>query len=158
MAMKKQTKYILIALAFSATAVIYITSNYRLMINATASLGNWAFLVKLGTLPVKDGEYAAFYPPSNPYYGHKPFVKIVAGMGGDTVIEQDRIYYVGEKEIGRAKEFSLKGEKLDKGPVGVIPQGQYFMYAPHKDSYDSRYLQMGWISADHIIGVAIPVL
>jgi conjugal transfer pilin signal peptidase TrbI len=156
--MNRQVKYTLLAIAFGIMTVIYITSNYSLMINGTGSLGNWAFLVKHGTLPTKVGQYAAFYPPANPYYDNKPFIKIVGGMEGDTVAVQDRLYSIGGKEIGLAKEFSLKGDKLDPSPAGIIPAGQYFMYATHKDSYDSRYLQMGWISEGSIIGIAIPVL
>ena len=156
--MKKQIKYPILALGFACLVATYIVSHYRFMINATGSLPNFGFLVKLGTYPIKDGEYAAFYPPHNKYYNDKPFIKIVGGLEGGTVIEQDRIFYVGEKEIGYAKETSIKGDKLDPGPVGVIPPGQYFMYSPHRDSYDSRYSQIGWIPRSRIIGVAIPVL
>ncbi len=156
--MKKPTRNLIAALAFSVTLVVYITTNYSLMINSTGSLGNFAFLVKRGVIPSKIGEYAAFYPPPNPYCGHKPFIKIIGGIGGDTVIANDGVYSIGELQIGVAKEFSLKGDKLDPGSVGLIPPGQYFMYSPHKDSYDSRYSQMGLIPTDHIIGTAIPIL
>ena len=36
--------------------------------------------------------------------------------------------------------------------VGVIPAGHYYVYAPHKDSLDSRYALVGWISEEEIIG------
>ena len=149
---------LLITISLCAALMIFLRTHYQIQINSTGSLPNFAFLVKLGTIPTKVGEYVAFYPPANPYYGRKSFVKIIGGVGGDIVTHKDRVFYVSGREIGRAKEVGLKGERLEMGPLGVIPEGQYFMYGKHKDSYDSRYLAMGWIPRSDIIGTAIPIL
>ena len=59
--------------------------------------------------------------------------------------------------LGKAKEFSLKGEKL---PIfsysGVVPEGKMFLIGSHKDSYDSRYF--GFVNVKDILYVAHPVI
>jgi conjugal transfer pilin signal peptidase TrbI len=38
------------------------------------------------------------------------------------------------------------------GPVGVLPQGRYYMAAPNPDSLDSRYNWVGQVKDSQIIG------
>ena len=104
------------------------------------------------------GDYVYFVPPDNPYYRDTAFVKIVAGAGGDIVRREGRNFYVNDRFIGAAKAVSRTGNPLTPGPVGLIPQGQYFVFTPHRDSYDSRYEDIGWIGRASVIGVAKPIL
>ncbi len=39
--------------------------------------------------------------------------------------------------------------------AGTIPPHKFFAYTPHKDSFDSRYNDLGLIDAKDIIGTAI---
>jgi conjugal transfer pilin signal peptidase TrbI len=39
----------------------------------------------------------------------------------------------------------------------MIPQGKYFVWTPHIDSYDSRYDEIGLVDERTIIGVAYPL-
>ena len=89
-----------------------------------------------------------------PYPAGVTFVKIMAGMPGDTVTEADRQFFVNGIPVGTAKRLSRKGAPLDIGPTGSIPSGQYYVKAPHPDSLDSRYRLTGWISQSQIIGRA----
>jgi len=155
--MNKSLKYTFFALILCGLLAVFINFKYAIMINATGSLGNWAFLIKKGVIPQEKGEYIAFIPPKNPYYT-KTFVKIIGGVAGDEVTQENRIYYVGDTKIGKAKEVSLKGEPLDIGPVGVIPENHYFVFTNMKDSYDSRYKAIGWIPKDLVVGTAYPIL
>jgi len=147
---------VIVSVLCICVAVIF-NYKYAIMINATGSLGNWAFLVKKGVIPQEKGEYIAFIPPKNPYYT-KTFVKIIGGVAGDEVRHEERVFYVGDTKIGKAKEVSLKGEPLDIGPVGVIPEDHYFVYTQMKDSYDSKYKTIGWIPKDLVVGTAYPIL
>lgn len=56
--------------------------------------------------------------------------------------------------MARAKAFSLQQEPLEPGPQGLLAEGQYYVWTPHKDSFDSRYAKMGWIDAPQLLGVA----
>ncbi len=66
-----------------------------------------------------------------------------------------REVFVGDKLIGVAKTHSLKGAPLEIIASGVIPVHKFFAYTPHKDSFDSRYNDLGLIDAKDIIGTAI---
>jgi len=46
---------------------------------------------------------------------------------------------------------------LERTKGGVIPEGHYYMYAPHPDSLDSRYSMVGLIGQPLILGKTIPI-
>jgi hypothetical protein len=87
---------------------------------------------------------------------------------------KDKEVKVSGNLIGVAKPFikkfedflkgnsSLKDELKDRKNLrlhaispGVIPPHQFFAYTPHKDSFDSRYQEIGLIDEKDIIGTAI---
>lgn len=49
--------------------------------------------------------------------------------------------------MGRAKEYTLKLHRpLHVNEfTGVIPKGYYYVHTDHKDSFDSRYNEIGLI-------------
>ena len=130
---------------------------YLLTINHTESLSNWAFIVDRRQTPER-GDLVYFVPPENPYYKDTGFVKIVAGVAGDVVNRVGATFHVNGKPICDAKSTSRNGDPLTPGPVGIIPPDYYFVFTPHRDSYDSRYQDIGWIGRDRVIGVARPIL
>lgn len=151
-----------------AAACIFLGSiqewrdSHAFLINATTSLPNWAFVLETKRLPAR-GEYVFFAPPKSGlirrHFGPSPmFGKIAYGVGGDIVTRQDRTYFVNGRQVAVAKEKSRFGEPLSLGPTGVIPKGCFFVGSPHKDGFDSRYGQIGWICAGRIVGVGAPVL
>ncbi len=136
-----------------------ISSRYRFAINMTDSLPNWAFITDRDNHSPKKGELAAFYPPHNPYYPDGSiFMKRVLGVPGDRVEARGRDFYINGQFVGHAKEVSQTGRVAVMGPVGVLPPETYFLGSPHKDGYDSRYRDIGWIPAYRLVGVGTPVL
>lgn len=145
----------------------------RVDVNYTESLPDHVFItVKGWNSGLKRGDYVAYrFPTENPV---SPFrkgdhmVKIIGGVGGDTVsMTEQRGFTVtspGERNdialmipgtngtLGTAKQVSRKGQPLEAGPVGVIPEGSYYVFAPHPDSLDSRYAIVGWVKDSDLIG------
>jgi conjugal transfer pilin signal peptidase TrbI len=137
--------------------------HHAVLINASGSLPNWAFLIDRGTTP-RRGDVVAFDPPRTPlvirHFGQQPamFAKIVYGVGGDTVTRSGRTFFVNGRKVAVAKERSRFGEPLALGPTGTIPAGCYFVGTPHKDGFDSRYAGIGWPCSRWIIGTGTPIL
>lgn len=139
------------------------SDDHALLINASTSLPNWAFLVDRQRQPSR-GDFVFFDPPPSPllerHFGHdlKPFGKIVFGLGGDRVTRTGRLFKINGHPVALAKTNTLRGEPLALGPTGVIPHGCYFVGTPHPDSFDSRYAAIGWICQHRIVGVGEAIL
>ena len=137
--------------------------HHAVLINASESLPNWAFLIDRGKAPER-GEYIAFDPPRTPlvtrHFGAHPamFAKIVYGVGGDVVSRVGRTFFINGRKGAIAKVRSRFGEPLALGPTGTIPAGCYFVGTPHKDGFDSRYAGIGWPCAKQVIGTGTPIL
>lgn len=129
--------------------------------NITDSVSGVVFLILKKEVPVK-GELAAFYPPPNDFYKRHYFVKYVSGVAGDQVIRRGASFYINdgirETYVGDAKPRSRSGVALQASTGGLIPDGFVYVSTPHKDSFDSRYQQIGWISEASIMGRAIRLL
>lgn len=157
---KNNSRLILLITALSLLFFLAQFQPYQLGVNLTESLPYKLFLVKKGALP-KRNEYTVFYKPNKWY--KDSFVKQVIGVEGDDIKKDDNKIWIVTKEnqeivsAGIAKEFSLHGEKLTQINAGIIPHGYYFVHAPHKDSLDSRYADIGLISTNEIIGTAKPI-
>lgn len=116
------------------------------------------WLVALGKIP-KRGDIICFRPTDAMIAQEKlspnvTLTKQVVGLPGDRVTLQGRDFYINGQYIATAKTHALTGELLRLGPIGVLKPGQYFVFSPHKSSFDSRYARMGWITQAQIIGVA----
>ena len=134
-----------------------VTGGVRLAVNVTDSLpGTLYLVVPLGPEErLARGDRIAFLPPPNPTYPEgMPFIKIVMGLPGDHVRWEGRTVVVAGRALGVAKGHALDGRPLARGPEGVIPEGRYFVWTPHEDSYDSRYAEIGWIPRSRILGRA----
>ena len=139
------------------------SGRHALLVNASTSLPNWAFLIDRERIPAK-GDHVFFDPPPSAllerHFGrdHDPFGKIVYGAAGDTVTRQGRLFLVNGRPVALAKAKTLRGEPLALGPVGTIPRGCYFVATPNPDSFDSRYAVIGWICRQRVLGVGEPIL
>ena len=143
-----------IAYLLLIVAAVIFQAHYGFGLNASPSLPYRLFLIHKGEMPQR-GEYIAFrWHGGGPYPAGVTFVKIVAGMSGDTVTRVDRDFFVNATHVGQAKAVSRQGVPLDLGPTGVLPAGRYYVRASHPDSLDSRYRLTGWVSEDQIIGRA----
>jgi conjugal transfer pilin signal peptidase TrbI len=139
------------------------SQRHAFMINASESLPNWAFFVDKGVMPGA-GEYAFFRVRETPliraHFGEhpQPFGKLVYGVAGDIVTRSGQTVLVNGKPVAVLKTVSKRGEPLVAGPVGRVPPGCYFLATPHKDGFDSRYADIGWVCAAQIVGTGVPVL
>lgn len=132
---------------------------YSIAINETHSLPGHVYIIKRGDLPGK-GDLITFHLPMSGVKYYPPgyqFTKIVKGVAGDRVEYRGRDVYINDENVGIAKEYSQKGEPLELGFSGVIPAGYYFAWTPHKDSYDSRYKDIGLVSPERVVGSAISI-
>jgi len=133
---------------------------FQIALNTTDSLPQRFFLVKEGKLPLRN-DYVAFNK-NNQFY-KKPFIKQLIGLPDDEIKEFNNNFWLTTKKIpyiipaGFAKEYSLLGIKLKKILTGIIPPNYYYVYAPHQDSLDSRYQEIGLINKNDIIGKAAPI-
>ncbi len=135
---------------------LMLSPGYRLGINGTESLPGVLYLVLKAEPPDTRGDLVAFYPPENRFYPKGMFfIKQAMGMPGDEVTRKGQDFYINGEFIATAKTHSRSGKPLQPGPAGVIPDGHYFVWTPHPDSYDSRYEDIGWISKDRVIGRAV---
>jgi conjugal transfer pilin signal peptidase TrbI len=144
-------------LALPILGVYAFSSYYSIGINMTDSLPDKIYLISKGNLPKAAGEYISFNAPNNKMH-EQAFLKLVGGIEGDIVKEESRKFYINGEFIGYAKEYNKKGEKTELGFTGVIPKGCYFVYSDHKDSYDSKYKNIGLICAADVIGSARPII
>ena len=140
--------------AVLAMAALFFQHCFRLGVNATESLPHTLYLIHKGEA-IKRGDYVAFrWHGGGPYPAGVTFIKIVAGVPGDTVSRINRAYYVNGTYVGTAKTYARDGQPLALMETGVLKPGEYYVQAPHPDSLDSRYRLTGWIPKDRIIGRA----
>ena len=85
------------------------------------------------------------------------FLKVVKGLPGDQVLTVGRDFYVNGEYVGRAKAVSRLGQTLTANQPGTVPAGHYYLYAPHRDSLDSRYAATGYVAHERILGRAYGV-
>jgi conjugal transfer pilin signal peptidase TrbI len=143
-----------LAYAAALTGTFWFHSHYALGLNATHSLPGTLYLIERGALPQR-GEHVAFrWAGGGPYPAGVTFIKVLAGQPGDTVTRDGATFIVTGTPLGQAKPASRRGEPLEPGPTGTLPEGRYFVYAPHPDSLDSRYALTGWIAREQFLGRA----
>lgn len=151
----------MLAALLVATAVTYIALKWErswyLSINWTESLSHWAFIVDRNADPVI-GDFIDFTPPPNAYYQNINFVKQIVAGPGDVVACQGRAFLIRDEIVAIAKTHSQGGDPLSLGPCGEVPEDHFFVLTPHKDSFDSRYGEIGYVARTSIRGVARPIL
>ncbi len=137
--------------------------HYLFLVNTTDSLPNWAFLIDRGRAPAK-GDYVFFVPPKSAlvrrHFGEKPrlFGKIVYGTTGDIVGHDGLSVTINGREIARMKARTRFGEPLTPGDIGRIPEGCLFAATSHRDGFDSRYREIGFVCRGQIVGTGVPIL
>lgn len=159
MKLKNNQKKFLFASLVILCSGLLLSTNYRIMENHTESLPYKYVVLAKGIIPTKHGQVFAFKVYNNAHYhNEKPlnFIKIVGGISGDKItIKAEREVYVADRAIGFAKIHSKKGVPLNIIEESIIPEHKFFAYTPHKDSFDSRYQEIGLIDEKDIIGTAI---
>ena len=138
---------------FAAAALVF-QHCFGLGVNVTESLPHTLYLIHKGE-SVHRGDFIAFrWHGGGPYPIGVTFIKIAAGVPGDTVSRIDRAYYVNGTYVGTAKSRARNGQPLALMATGVLGADEYYVSAPHPDSLDSRYRLTGWISSSDFLGRA----
>ena len=131
-----------------------LTTHFGIAINLSQSLPQKVWLIRFSKQPAR-GDYVLFKAPLSVGLGEKgTIIKQVIGMPGDEVLRIGRNFFINGAYVARAKTVSLEKEPLEPGPQGLLAEGQYYVWTPHKDSCDSRYAKMGWIGTDQLLGIA----
>lgn len=139
------------------------SKRHALMINASDSLPNWAFLVTSGRFPER-GDFVIFHPGHDPvttkYFGEEPeaFAKIAFGLPGDLVTREGADVLVNGVTVASLKPLTKRGDPLTQGPLGLVPEGCVFAATPHKDGFDSRYAHIGFVCRDRLVGTGEAIL
>lgn len=134
--------------------ILAVTPWYGLKWNASASLDGYLYLIEMHT-HIDRGDIILFKTPQNALHNDHDFGKYVAGVSGDSIVVKGREFYSGDKYLGLAKTHSLEGVPLKPSMAEgehIIPDGMYFVWTHHKDSYDSRYEDIGLIENRAVIG------
>jgi conjugal transfer pilin signal peptidase TrbI len=134
---------------------------FEIACNKSTSLPQKLFFI-VKNMPIKRGNYIAFYPPHNPLYSEErgrrtPFLKMVGGIEGDVVSNKKREFYVNGIDMGYAHFKAANGKTLYAGKTGVIGHDEYYVYTKNPRSYDSRYKSIGWIQKKDVEGRAFPL-
>jgi len=157
----KNRRFIVALVAWSVAGSLMLIGMrpwVRLAFNSSDSLPGFLYVIRVSELPQRD-QLIAFYPPRNRYTRDGMFfVKQVKGIGGDHIERRDAEFFVNGQHLATAKAHSLKGQPLQPGPEGVLPDGFFWVWTPHPDSFDSRYADVGWIAADRVLGRAYRLL
>jgi conjugal transfer pilin signal peptidase TrbI len=157
--MKKRNKIIVgILIIFLLGICAWIMpTKYEIVRNYSESLPYHFVVVKKGEVPNKKDQIFVFYVRDNPLLkvSKIKFIKLAGGLPGDTIDVRKKEIFINRNSIGLIKPYSKKGDSLNAVASGKIPQGKFFAYTPHKDSFDSRYKEIGLINEKDIIGVAI---
>jgi conjugal transfer pilin signal peptidase TrbI len=140
---------------------------HAFMVNTSESLPNWAFFVEKNAAP-RRGQYVFFAPPRTPllvrHFGERPgsFGKRVLGLPGDIVRHEPAaggaIVLINGSTVAQLKPLTRTGEVLHPGPTGRIPEGCYYVGTGHKDGFDSRYAEIGFVCRSRILGTGTPIL
>ncbi len=149
------------AFALIACAGFVFSHYYWLRFTLTESMPWHLVLVeKAAPAPgsLRRGDLVAWRWPGGLIYPEGAvFLKVVKGLPGDRVSVVGRDFFVNGEYVGRAKILSRYGHTLEANRPGGVPAGHYYLYAPHRDSLDSRYAATGFVSRERILGRAYGV-
>ena len=140
--------------AMTLQAFYTLVDNVHVVINRTDSLPIKTFVHLRHQVPHK-GDYTLV---SSPWYGDRLIKKVIAEAGEKVYYDRNGTLYVGSQEVGKVKNLSKTGRSLTPLKEQVIPEGHVFLYAPHQDSFDSRYEELGLVHKNALQGRAVPVI
>lgn len=137
---------------------ILVLDRTDVVMNSTNSLTEPAFLMVDTPILLTRGSVVASEMPEvlKAKFGDFRFVKRIRGMPGDEIFLNDK----GEPciEDDCFPPFLEDGQPV--GEVikpGVIPEDHYALFGTEADSLDSRYLAIGLISKDQLVGRGWPL-
>ncbi len=149
-----------ITLLLFLSSLLFVVKIYgiSLGLNLTQSLPDKYFLILEGR-EYNINDYVAFRK-KNKWYNHT-LAKQIKGVEGDEIIVfKNQLFLSTNKEkkfLGYIKKQALDGSNLTPIKEGKIPKDYYLLIAPHIDSLDSRYEDIGLIHKSEIIARVVPI-
>ena len=133
--------------------ISYCSYKTEVLIAKTASLPYKIFLLAK-THDFKKNNYVAINNHHTTYYGEPNMVKQIIGLPGDLLVIEAEDFYINGIYYGKIKNKTRHNKPLTAVATQFIPTGHVFAYAPHTDSFDSRYQEFGFVSMEKIRGRA----
>lgn len=112
-------------------------------INSSNSLPFYIFK----TSPIETIEKGMYVSLSHPF-SHQDLFKQIIGLPGDQITIFGQHVYIGNKDYGFVYKTSPSGLSLSPISEKVIPEGFFFVYATHPQSFDSRYAEFGLVAKE----------
>jgi conjugal transfer pilin signal peptidase TrbI len=144
----KNVKLLLTGLIFLSIYLLvntFVQPVVGIRINNSVSLP-YKLFVSLPLAKLKRGSYVSFETPVSPL----PLVKEIKGLPGDAIQIRDEHVYVNEEDCGIPMKISKSGKVYRPIAETFIPEGYVYLFAPHAESYDSRYTEFGLIPIDDL--------
>lgn len=155
----------LLLLAGFGFSFLFLQTQIAIGWNSSDSLDGRIYISKKGKIitpkynaRVKFTYHGRFLPPGLNFVS---FRKKIVGLPGDEVqVDATRLvsikrYNGTHQVIGVAKEFSMTGVPLIAITPGVIPVGYVAVAGDHKDSFDSRYEEIGLVGITELSDEAL---
>lgn len=115
--------------------------------NRSHSLPGRMYIGTSWTFTPQRGDVISFDHPLFP----APIAKSVVGVAGDMVEIVNGEVFVNGIDRGRVLDKSPhSGKPLTSIKPGLIPDGYVYVWAPHPESFDSRYADIGLIHISRI--------
>ena len=152
--LKNKPVLVLVIAVISGLVAWFIESH--LLFTLSPSLSHRVYLMERAK-EVGKNDYVVFSLKGDRFAkDNDKLLKRVGCAGGDVLRTAGKEYFCNDVPIGKAKDFSIKGDRLlNFFYDGVIGNGFLFVIGDHKDSYDSRYF--GFIRKEQVIAKAYPL-
>jgi conjugal transfer pilin signal peptidase TrbI len=155
---KRQTpRYFLLGILAFAGVLLIGSRFFILSIAVTDSLPHHFYLIWKGTMPGRGDLVAYRWHGGGGYPDGTMMIKRLAGVPGDVIQRDDRNFYVHGNWVGLAKMVSRTGVPLQPAATGTLGNDEYYVWASHPDSLDSRYAMVGRLHREAFIGRAYAI-
>lgn len=129
------------------SSLILISQFMIIRWNLSHSLPGRMFIGTTWDFTPKRGDIVSF---DHPKFG-APIAKVVVGVAGDMVTIINGRVLVNGVDRGIVLDKSPRtGKPLTSIEPGIIPDGYVYVWAPHPESFDSRYAEIGLIHVSRI--------
>lgn len=141
-------KGLFILLAFAAVFFYF----FPVYINQSASLP-YTLFISLPKTRLEKEDYVVFFHPS---FAKKKLVKQAKALANDIVSIEGNVLLINDKTFTLAASLKPRSCAILNGSR-IIPEGCFFAYASHPDSFDSRFEDFGFIELDQIESIVYPL-
>mgnify|MGYP002145431658 FL=1 len=119
------------------------------------------YFIQFPKVTPKKGDLTVVY---NGWYNGKIIKRIIGTAGDQISTDGHGNIFINQAKIGQAherSEFTGKGNMivtLTTIQPQVIPEGRVFLYSPHPQSFDSRYLEVGLVPVEDLEGKVFAIV